>query len=239
MLIKPLLKDADRKRHLALIQNYLLTQFNSADFPVNLIENGSKKAVYKIDLPEKTVLAAAASLNLRDELLREYNVLTRLYRDSPAYFPKPMGHFAGDADLGDLLLMECLEHIDVERYKREQLPFSGFNRLLAYELAYASTAVNIQTGTYASEPHDGNILVKEIGDNKIELKFCDAIQYLDGNLDDVTRSIFSYGDERRECISFAQHFKRGMVAALKDVAFYDDRDAEEEVAFLKKYSGIL
>ncbi|MDO8656199.1 MAG: hypothetical protein Q7K45_03095, partial [Nanoarchaeota archaeon] len=64
-------------------------------------------------------------------------------------------------------------------------------RDLACAIGKGVSIVHAKTGRYSSEPHDGNILVRLGEDGKLDLRFCDAIQFREGTIENAVDAILS------------------------------------------------
>ncbi len=209
----PLSEEAT-KRHIQLIQEYSRLRVNNPDPKIEFIKNGVAKGVYRVGFGDESILAAAASRDRSKRLLPEYNILNTLYAGAPGFFPQPYAHYSSvDMELGELIIMECLEHKDIETFSQFKSAVPDYFRKLAYEIGKAVSIVNFLTGKYSSEPHDGNILVKPRGDS-VEVKFCDAAQFKIGDMSMAIEAILHDKDMRPECFRFIPHFRRGILEGM-------------------------
>lgn len=210
VLVKPLSKEEIR-RHEALILEWAQAYNQKIDKEsFQLIGNGFEKGVYKLNWNNREVVAVAANRDGLGTLLGEYNKLHHLYKGCPSLFPQPHSHYASSNENGELIIMEFLPHQPVDIFDKISVP--DFHRKLAYSVGKNTAVANVSTGMYSSEPHDGNILVLKKGDN-LDLRFCDASQFRQGNLEDGIRAIFE-GTFRPECTSFGNKFYAGLVDGL-------------------------
>ena len=105
----PLSEEAT-KRHIQLIQEYSRLRVNNPDPKIEFIKNGVAKGVYRVGFGDESILAAAASRDRSKRLLPEYNILNTLYAGA-RILPQPYAHYSSvDMELGELIIMECLEH---------------------------------------------------------------------------------------------------------------------------------
>ncbi|MBN2142896.1 hypothetical protein JW711_06225 [Candidatus Woesearchaeota archaeon] len=240
MVLVPELTAEEKTRHNHLIHQYARDELGREDVNIDLIGYGVHKGVYKVCSGSRGLLVAVgASRELDRLLLEDYVALNELYANAPSFFSKPYAHYTAHTNnLGELISMEYIDMPDLDKLKRETI-FGPHLKDLAYRLGRDLGEVFMLTGRYSSEPHDGNVLAS-IRDGKLApLKFCDPIQFLPGDLDDVVRSVMTYGDERRECISFAHKFKQGLSEALVEVGGRNQTEASAELAFMTRYSSIL
>jgi len=208
------LSEEDTKRHAQLIREYSRIRVNNPDPKIEFIKNGVAKGVYRVGFGEESILAAAAARDVSKRLLPEYNILHTLYAGAPGFFPQPYAHYSSvDKGLGELILMECLDHMDIERFNQFKSEVPDYFRKLAYEIGKAVATVNFLTGKYSSEPHDGNILVKSRGDS-VGVKFCDAAQFKIGDMSMAIEAILHDKDMRPECFRFIPHFRRGILDGM-------------------------
>ena len=227
------------RRHFNLIRVCFREFFGEQDVDIELHGNGVEKGVYRVEFNNQKVLAAAAARDETRLLLEEYNILTHLYRGAARFFPAPKGHYVPqNGTLGEVLLMEFLPHLDIDRFLQESPRVENFYRKLAYQLGKAVAAVNIKTGRYSSEPHNGNILVRSKKDN-VEIKFCDAIQFKTGSLEDATEIILTQNGMRPESFRFIKKFRQGLAESMSTLQGISYDDAYSRLDFLKQYNDIF
>ncbi len=236
------LKQAEQERHNQLIRDFFKEIRGEEPTSIVLHGNGQEKGIYKVVTPTEQLLAAAGSIDLSRKLLPEYNLLNILHTSAPKFFPRPIAHYAPkDANSrGDLFLMEFLPHVDVDYIKPSDFQKQGgYFRNLAYEIGRGVAIVNYKTGRFSSEPHDGNILVKLTNEGQaIDIKFCDVIQFRQGNLEDAAQSILEDKFMRPECFRFIGKFRKGLVQGMSECGVNYD-EAMQNTEFLKQYNAIL
>jgi hypothetical protein len=233
------LSKEEMRTHIALIERYAKEVLNLDNIPIKLAGWGFEKGVYKIEVADKSFLAAAAIRNSSHSLLEEYNILSHLYKNAPKFFPEARGHvnFSNGPVTGELLIMEYIPLPTLNDFKNSnQVKPTDYFRKLAYELGASLAVVNTKTGMYPSEPHDGNVFINSNGNN-ISLKFCDAIQYKRGCIEDTALSCLDYGHQRMECTKFPHKFREGLISGLVASGMPEDK-AKEQIDPLKKYSSI-
>ncbi|GEM_PF-1871503 len=236
------LTNAEKELHTKLIRNYFSQVHNNNDISVEYLSNGAEKGVYKVKLSKGEFLAAAAARQKARKLLDEYTILHKLYGAIPDYFPKPVAHYRdpSEEDLGDLLVMELLPHLDLTKFDKHSYEGSlGFHRELAYQLGVAFAKVHAKSGYFSTEPHDGNVLVRVEERNKLEVKFCDAIQFKQGTLEEAVDSVMGYRDFRPECFRFIIQFRKGLAQGLNEATGVAWGDAWKRFAFLRRYNDIF
>lgn len=241
MVLVPELRREDRERHERLIRDYSNKVISTDSVEIGVVGNGAEKGVYRVRFGDQSYIAAAATIDASRSLLQEYNILHHLFVTAAEFFPRPIAHYKPEAsELGELILMELLEHQDLGKFKREGNIPRNFPKKLAYELGKAVASVSLRTGRYASEPHDGNVLVKIVGEEETpELKFCDAIQYRQGTLEDAARAILSNRDERPEAYRFIRQFRDGLVESMCRIEGVSLADAKRRLEFLREYNDVF
>lgn len=240
MSLVPSLTKSQKERHHELIRRYCADAFGTCEnTSIELIGNGREKGVYEVNRPNQTLVATAASKNPEDRLLEEYNVLTELYEAVPNRFPRPFGHYRPEAaeTLGDLLVMERLQHEDLNKFKRNNSASSGFRRELSHTLGYAITEVIEESNRYMSDPHDGNIMVQD-NEDSINLKFCDAIQFLSGSYETGIYSLLDRS-ERPESYRFIKDFRDGARKYFMEEQDLDSYEANQRTAFMEDINPIF
>ncbi len=242
-LLFPPLTDEQRERHEDLIRLYFREIRGNPNPEINYHKNGAQKGVYKVKIDNEEFLAVAASNDKSIRLLTEYNVLSVLYNGAPEFFPRPVAHYAPEnaKELGDLMVMQFLPHDNLADFDRYQYTKQGgFFRALAKEIGKSMAIVHHKTGRYSSEPHNGNILVKLNDNGDIDLKYCDAIQFLTGSLDDAVRQMLGNNKEiRGECYRFIKQFREGLASGVSDTSGTSYQDAWNQFDFMKEYNPIF
>lgn len=225
------------ERHRNLIREYFAMVREGEDVVIEEFDNGNEKGVYKVHSGKTDYLAAAANRDRRATLLEEYNILHMLYESVPNFFPEPYAHYKSSAEnsLGELILMEFLPHLNVMKFSRENPSFD--RREFAYKLGKSLAEVNSRTGRYSSDPHDGNILLRNTEEG-LDLRFCDAIQFRTGSLEDAIRAILINPSERPESTRFIHRFREGIISALKSRGV-PRSDAVEQLEFMREYNNIF
>ncbi len=238
MLLARKLPKEDIDRHQKLIRKYSRDSLGTDNIEIEFLANGVQKGVYKVTLGNQSLVACAAAIDIERELIEEYSILHQLFKTSPKYFPRPIAHYSsGQEGLGELITMELLPHRDLNKLRNPGNP--NFYRNLAESIGEAIADVNIESGRYSSEPSDGNILGREYGDN-VEIKFCDAIQFKQGNIEDAAHSILLYPNVRPECFRFIGRFRDGMAKALVNHKGAENfEDAKKQLEFLRSYNSII
>ncbi len=252
MVLTRALTEEERKRQEKLIKRYFARGMWAMDeVEVEFHDNGSEKGVYKVHLPRSTVLAAAAN---RDEhrgeeidMVKEYTNLHKLYNSAPEFFPKPIAHYTPKSsdpefgDLGHLIIMELLEHENIQRFKNDGTP-KDFREKLARGIGRSVALVNEKTGMYMTQPHDGNILIQTVEDGEgydLDFRFCDAVQYDEGPLEEAVRMIMTNNDERPECYRQIRQFRDGLAEGIQEETGMSIEEAREEVSFIRRYNPIF
>lgn len=185
---------------------------NSSIEEIIPIGNGVQKAVYKVSLGEdKNYIAAAAARNNKDSLLEEYVILNEVFEKSPNLVPEPFSHyFPRNKQNKGLILMEYLPFEDLDDF----LDLTNFSRRnLAYEIGRNLAKFTSLTGRIISEPHDGNIMAR-LNQDKCEIRFVDAMQFLEGNISDSIEHILLNAQVRPECFRFLPKFREGVTEGL-------------------------
>ena len=145
MVLVPELTVDEMDRHKALIEHYFEDVRQSKDVEIIYHGNGVEKGVYKVRSGNDEFIAAAAARDQGRLLLKEYNILHHLYNHAPEYFPKPIAHYSDPSpiNLGDLLLMELLPHLDLMKFDKYSVNYgNGFGRELAYQIGVAMGEIN-------------------------------------------------------------------------------------------------
>jgi hypothetical protein len=238
MLLAQKLPPSEIERHVRLIKDYAKNSFGSEEVDIELLGNGAEKGVYKVKYSDGLFVASAAAINPERKLLEEYNILHELFQEVPTLFPKPLSHYSSQKNgLGELITMELLPHKDLNLLRNSGV--SSFYRDLAREIGMGVGKVNLRTGRYSSEPHDGNILGR-FENGKIEIKFCDAIQFRKGDIGDAVQSILSSPEVRPECFRFIKQFREGLAQAeLEENPEEDKTKIENKYEFLRRYNDIF
>ena len=235
MVLTPTLSKEQMKRHELLINRYFAERGKSLSIKYH--HNGSKKGIYKVETQGSTFIAVAAAIDSSSDLLQEYRLLCELYNGAQFFFPRPFAHYSSDQ--GQLIIMEFLPHQQIGEFPK--YPFSkpgGFFKEFAYMFGFSLTSVNINTGYFPSEPHDGNILVKADEESNLELKFCDAIQFQRGSLE-VALSNALLSGFRDESKRFIIQFRQGVIRALKELQEKDEATCKRELEFLKNINDVF
>ena len=239
VLVKPLSKE-EVERHENLIREYF-SQIQGQDHPeIVFVDNGNEKGVYRVETQEGVHVAVAANRDYDSPggtLLQEYNILHALYSGAPEFFPKPKAHYqSSTTDVSDeLLVMEFLPHLNVMRHADRAEVFD--RRKFAYLLGEAVAKVNAKTGRFSSDPHDGNILLRGEGQD-LELKFCDAIQFKTGSLEDGVRSILVDRNARPEAYRFIHRFKEGLARGIEANQGIPFGEAKKSLDYMNEYNDI-
>jgi hypothetical protein len=237
------LTEEEISRHKTLIQCYFKDILTSSNVDINYYNNGVEKGIYRVRSGSEEFLAAAASKDVRRELLSEYNILGNLYRGAKEFFPRPISHYSPEDvdELGELFLMQFLPHLNLMDFDKSKFNGTGlqYTQELAYQIGKSVAIVHSKTGRYSSEPHDGNILAKVNDDNGLELKFCDAIQFRSGDIEQAVRAIISSKDERRECYSQIKSFRNGLADGLNIALGISRDEAWDKFDFLREYNDIF
>lgn len=238
MLPSKELSKQEKERHFRLIRDYAQHTFKTNNVEIQYLDNGDEKGVYKVSYSGGVFVASAASIDPEKKLLEEYNILHELWDKVPHLFPRPISHYSpSNRKLGELLTMELLP----EKNLRDLLNPGDLNfyRELAKEIGKAVNEVQLKTGRYSSEPHNGNILAS-YSDGKFNLKFCDAIQFKKGSIEDAVDSILSMKDMRPECFRFIRQFREGLLETeLKENPHLAPIEANKKFDFLRDYNDIF
>lgn len=210
MVLVPELTEEEIQRHHALIRDFALYATKSQDVKIEFLDNGKEKGVYKVNLGDQEIVAAAAKRDPSVDLSEEYWVLNQLYAGVPEFFPRPeLCYNPRQSELlGQLLIMSLLPHVNLQRFRSGNLD-KGLNKNLAYLIGRSIAIVQAKTGRVSSDPHDGNILARNTN-RGIEMAFCDAIQFIPGSLEDGVRCILANKEERPECFRFISKFRDGL-----------------------------
>ena len=228
----------EKKRHYRLIRDYAEKTLGSKEIEIEFLANGAEKGVYKVDYSDGIFVASAAAIFPTRRLLEEYNILHELYNNVPSLFPRPISHYSPkETGLGELITMELLPHQDLNKLTNPGR--ISFYKEVAREIGRGVGKVHSKTGRYSSEPHDGNILGRNI-DGKVEIRFCDAIQFKKGSIQDAVHSILSSPYMRPECFRFVKDFREGLVDAIEKEDPERKRDEiHESLDFIRKYNDIF
>ena len=230
-------------RHEALIRQYFSEVRGQESVDIQLHGNGSEKGVYKVKSDDGTFLAAAGARDKNRRLLPEYNALHSLYDKAPEFFPRPIAHYSPEQvqETGDLFLMELLPHLDLMHFDKRSYPRDGmYFRDLASAIGKGVSIVHAKTGMYSSEPHDGNILVRLDDNGELALRFCDAIQFREGSIEDAVDVMLSNNrDERPESFRFIRRFRQGLAQGISSVTGISLEEAYHSFDFLRKYNDIF
>lgn len=89
-----------------------------------------------------------------------------------------------------------------------------------------------------TDPHNRNILLKNKQDT-IEMKFCDAIQWKKGTLQDAVHAILNDPTERPESYRFIHKFREGLAQGLAESNNLSKQDAYASLQFVEKYNPIF
>lgn len=227
-------------RHYKIIEEYSQEKRNESPNNITLVGNGVEKGVYRVDWRDESIIAAAAAIDPGASLLKEYFILSELYDMSPNFFPKPYSHSASRNGLGEMIAMELLKHIDLKQFRiKNDIKVDDLHRKLSYLIGRSIGEVTQKTGRYSSEPHDGNILAKLNKNNEIEIKFCDASQFLEGTIEDACQSILTFKEDRPECFRFINKFRKGLCESLVNIENISYNKAWEITDFLREYNDIF
>ena len=239
VLVKPLTKK-EIERHEKLIREYF-SQIEGQTHPeIVFVDNGNEKGIYKVRTQDGIYVAAAANrdcLTPKASLLQEYNVLHALHSGAPEFFPKPKAHYQSDGGGGEdeLMIMEFLPHVNLMKFADSGKAFD--RRKFAYLLGEAVATINAKTGRYSSDPHDGNIRLKGEGAS-LDLKFCDAIQFKTGSLEDGVRTILVDRNIRPEAYRFIHRFKEGLARGIEVSQGIPFEDAKRSLVYMDEYNKL-
>ena len=243
MVLVKRLTDEEIARHQELIRQYFSEVRGQEYVEIQFHGNGSEKGVYKVKSDDGTFLAAAGARDKNRRLLAEYNALHSLYGGAPEFFPRPIAHYSPEQvqDTGDLFLMEFLPHLDLMHFdRRSYTPEGMYFRDLASAIGKGVSIVHAKTGMYPSEPHDGNILVRLDDNGELDLRFCDAIQFREGSIQDAVDVILSNNrDERPESFRFIRRFRQGLAQGTSQVTGVPLEKAYDSFEFLRRYNDIF
>ena len=238
MLPSKELSKQEKERHFRLIRDYAKNNFKTDNVEIEYLDNGDEKGIYKVSYAGDVFVASAASIDPEKRLLEEYNILHELWDKVPHLFPRPISHYSSsNGELGELLTMELLP----EKNLRELVNPGDFDfyRKLSKEIGKAVNEVQLKTGRYSSEPHNGNILASYSNGN-FNLKFCDAIQFKKGSIEEAVESILSMRDMRPECFRFIRQFREGLLETeLKENPNLTTIEANKKFDFLRDYNDIF
>jgi hypothetical protein len=237
VLVKALTKE-EMARHSSLIEDYFKETRGECQIKIDYHNNGAQKGIYLVTVGEESYMAAAGSRDQSRRLLPEYNLLSSLWNNCADFFPRPIAHYAPTdvSKRGDIFLMEFLPHQDLMQFPKISCP--DFGRKFAYQLGQAVALVNMRTGHYSSEPHDGNILAR-MKDESLELKFVDAIQFLAGDIEDAVRCILTNKEERPESFRFIPRFREGLARGMVSEKGISFQDAYTQLEFMREYNDIF
>ncbi|MFA6462117.1 MAG: hypothetical protein WCV90_07685 [Candidatus Woesearchaeota archaeon] len=242
MVLVPILTDEQIARHKELIMKYFSEAYGRTPGEIETHRNGNEKGVYKVFVDDNVYLAAAASLTPERRLLKEYTVLHQLYDGAPDLFPRPIAHYSPEnvQASGDLIIMEFLPHQNIMEFdKFSYRGKEGFHRALAYTIGRSVAIVQRKTGRYSSEPHDGNILVKLGPEGQLDLRFCDAIQFLEGSLEQAVEALLVNRDERPESFRFIKELRKGLAESLSQLDQVPYASSWDSLDFLRQYNDIF
>ena len=239
VLVKPLTQK-EIERHEELIAEYFSQIVGQTSPDIVFVDNGNEKGIYRVRTQDGIYVAAAANRDCDHPggtLLQEYNVLHALYAGAPEFFPRPRAHYESEEDgmEGELMIMEFLPQVNLMRFGDSGKSLD--RRKLAYLLGEAIATVNAKTGRYSSDPHDGNILVGGEGKN-LDIKFCDAIQFKTGSLEDGVRSILVDKGVRPEAYRFIHRFKEGLARGIEANQGIHFEEAKRSLAFMDEYNKL-
>lgn len=228
MVLNPTLTAEQVARHHRLIQAYF-REVQHLEPVIEFYANGAEKGVYKVRTNEHEYLAAAATMRPERRLLTEY-------------LPRPIAHYSPEDldELGDLMVMEFLPHQNIDVFDRSTYPKRGqFFRDLAKEIGKGVAFVHAKTGRYPSEPHNGNVLVRVNDQGDLDLRFCDAIQFRTGTIEDAVRAVLINRNERGECFRFINHFRQGLAEGVSQTEGIPEAEALPRFNFLREYNPIF
>jgi len=235
--------------HNKLIAEFCQLQYHGNPVDIKAIGSGNFKAVYKVELPTRTFVAAASSHSRKEKLVNEYSVLHTLYDACPDLYPEPIAHYKSNDLDGDVMITEYLRHKDLTEPHDKTL-VKSFDRRIAFLLGYNSALVNLRTSLYSEDPHDGNIMI-QITPNaqgvpvdspnrgKIDMKFCDAGMYVQGGIEEMVYSILINPNDRQECTRFINQFRDGIATAIVEETGVDFLKAAKQLNYLNNYTGTL
>lgn len=187
---------------------------DSKTVDIEFLDNGQEKGVYKVRYGNQELVAAAAARDHRVDLSEEYYILNQLYNGVPELFPRPELCYNPKQRemLGQLLIMELLPHIRLDKFRRQDQTIDR-DKNLAYIIGRNIAIVHEKTGRISTDPHDGNILAQRTNQG-IEIAFCDAIQFKEGSLEEGIRCILANKGERPECFRFIHKFRDGIADGI-------------------------
>ena len=136
--------------------------------------------------------------------------------------------------------MELLPHLDLMKFDKYSVNYgNGFGRELAYQIGVAMGEVHAKTGRFSSEPHDGNILARATEDNKLDIRFCDAIQFREGDLEAAVRAVLINKGERPECFRFIKQFRNGLSQGTSVVTGRPLSEVWKSLNFMREFNDIF
>ncbi len=241
MVLNPSLTQEEIQRHQRLIREYFAEVRSAEPVDIEFYDNGNEKGVYKVSVGNERFMAAAAARKREKLLLEEYNVLHELWGNTPEFFPRPISHYRPKEveTLGDLMIMELLPHLNLKKADRHVYTAEGgFYRALAYELGKAAVIIQAKTGRFSSDPNDGNILVRPTFDS-LDLRFCDAIQFIPGTLEDAAITYLVDRNNRPEPYRFIKRFRAGLVDGMMVTQEISRDEAWRSTEFVRKYNDVF
>lgn len=241
MVLNPSLSQEEIVRHQQLIKEYFAEVRSARTVDIEFYDNGNEKGVYKVHVGNEHYMAAAAARKRERLLLEEYNVLHELWENAPEFFPRPISHYRPKCIevLGDLIIMELLPHLNLKRADRHVYHGEGgFYRTLAYELGKAAAVIHAKTGRFSSDPNDGNILVKPTYDS-LDLRFCDAIQFIPGTLEEAAGAYLVDRNTRPESYRFIRRFREGLIDGMMATQDISRETAWESTEFVRRYNDVF
>jgi hypothetical protein len=185
---------------------------------VEYINRGQAKFVYsiptnKLKLPslnseESKLIATAIPLESHYDLSKEFSLLKTIYEKfSNKYTPKP--EFYLETLDTKLMGMEFIDLDVIGNFVEKNWK----NKLLLEYVSFIEGSIVGQiykeTGLFHVEPHDENIMVG-IKNNKIDVKFIDALHFEKGSLDELFDTYLkNYIGIRTEIASYKDAFVSG------------------------------
>lgn len=245
MVLIPELPPEEISRQQALIRQFAKQVHHCDVEGLELIGNGHQKGVYKVKIGDQEFTAVAANRDKYTKLLEEYNILHKLCSSAPEFFPRAISHYKSPnkETPEEVMVMELLPHVDLDRFKKNgSVRVPDFHRRLAYELGRAVAEVHIRTGMYSSEPHDGNIMILVDPENPagdLYLKFVDAIQFMEGSVEDAVRAMLASRDERPESYRMIKNFRAGLAEATSRLQGISQEQAYDSFEFLREFNDVF
>ena len=234
-MVLPLTSDEESRMRLAIAEfseSMRLVKHPS----VRYIGRGYAKGVFAVQSSDETPVAAACARDGDVSLEEECRILHRLHRAVPHLFPESFGVY-NSMTLGQVMVMELLDH-DSMIHPVDLRGVEDPYRKLAYQIGSGIAEVFVLTGMYSSEPHKGNILVKN-ADGVLDIKFCDAIQWKHGSLEEGIHAILRMPDEREECFRFIHRFRQGIIDKTHELTGISQNDLASQLDFMRSYNPIF